>query len=230
VTRLFLFRLIFDLLAVSLFLVALAYDWLGNAAHEIVGTALFLLLISHNIFNRRWYGMITRAWRNPRLAVNRTITLSLLAAMLVLLVTSVVISQTVFSFLPLTSTFSARQIHASVAYLTLLAVGAHLGLHWSMLVGLVRSKIGEPTSRKHVTLVLRIAAVGIATFGIHSLSAVNAGSKLFMEMSFEYWDFETATLVFFLHLIAIVGLCAFVVHYLLKFVGLLKRSPARLPK
>ena len=60
---------------------------------EIVGTALFLLLISHNIFNRRWYGMITRAWRNPRLAVNRTITLSLLAAMLVLLVTSVVKGQ-----------------------------------------------------------------------------------------------------------------------------------------
>jgi hypothetical protein len=36
VTRLFLFRLIFDLLAVSLFLVALAYDWLGNAAHEMI--------------------------------------------------------------------------------------------------------------------------------------------------------------------------------------------------
>lgn len=228
-TRLFLFRLILDLAAISLFLVTLAYDWLGNGGHEVVGTAVFLLLISHNIFNRRWYGMVMRAWLNPRLAINRTVTLSLLVAMLVLLVSSIVISQTVFSFLPLTSTFTARQIHASVAYLTLLAVGAHLGLHWSRLLSLVRSKIGTTTSSKHVTLVFRVAAFGVAAFGAYSLSAVNAGSKLFMEMSFEYWDFETSAPAFFLHHIAIVGLCAFVVHYLLKLVGLLKRSPSQIP-
>ncbi len=196
-TRLFLFRLVLDLLAISLFLAALAYDWLGNSAHELVGTALFLLLISHNIFNRRWYGTITRAWHNPRLAINRTITLTLLGAMLVLLVTSVIISQKVFSFLPLTSTFSARQLHASVAYLALLAVGAHLGLHWAMLLVVVRSKIGATTSGNHLPHILRLAAASIAALGIYSLSAVNVRSKLFMEMSFGFWDFRTATLAFF---------------------------------
>lgn len=71
-------RLILDLAAVSLLLVALAYGWLGNLAHEIIGTAMFGLLISHNIFNRRWYGTIPRQTRAPRILITRVINLSLL--------------------------------------------------------------------------------------------------------------------------------------------------------
>ena len=75
---LFLFRLFLDFLAVGLLLAALAYDWLGNAAHEVIGTVLFLRLIAHGIFNRRWYGTIAKGWRESRRAVAKTITLSLL--------------------------------------------------------------------------------------------------------------------------------------------------------
>ena len=31
-------RLTLDIVAVSLLLVALAYDWMGNAVHEVIGT------------------------------------------------------------------------------------------------------------------------------------------------------------------------------------------------
>ena len=170
---LFLFRLFLDSLAVGLLLAALAYDWLGNAAHEVIGTVLFLLLIAHGSFNRRWYGTIAKGWREPRRAVAKTITLSLLMTMLALVVTSVIISQAVFSFLPLTSTPTSRQIHASVAYLVLLAVGAHLGLHGSMIMGLVRRWSGVTGNSKLRSLVLRTTAVGIAAYGIHSLHVMN---------------------------------------------------------
>ena len=88
---------------------------------------MFLLLVAHNIFNRRWYGTITKGRHEPRGIVTKAINLSLLASMLTLLVTSVIISQTVFSFLPLNTTFTARQIHAMVAYLVLLIAAVHLG-------------------------------------------------------------------------------------------------------
>jgi hypothetical protein len=142
VRPLFLFRLFLDFMAACLLLAALAYDWLGNTAHEVIGTVMFLLLIAHGIFNRRWYGTIAKGWREPRRAVAKTITLSLLMTMLVLVVTSVIISQAVFSFLPLTSTPASRQIHTSVAYLVLLSVGTHLGLHWSKIMGIVRRWFG----------------------------------------------------------------------------------------
>ena len=213
---LFLFRLFLDFLAVGLLLAALAYDWLGNAAHEVIGTVLFLLLIAHGIFNRRWYGTIAKGWREPRRAVAKTITLSLLMTMLALVVTSVIISQAVFSFLPLTSTPTSRQIHTLVAYLVLLAVGAHLGLHGPMIMGIVRRWSGVTGNSKLRTFVLRATAAVIAAYGIHSLHVVDVRSKLFMRMTLEFWDFETSTPAFFLHHVAIVGLCALLSYCLVK--------------
>lgn len=186
---LFLLRLILDVLAAGLLLAALAYNWLGNAAHEIIGTGMFLLLISHNIFNRRWYGMITQGWREPRGIVTRVINLSLLITMLTLLVTSIIISQTVFGFLSLTGTFTLRQIHASAAYLALVMASIHLGLHWSMIIGVVSSRFGMTAEGRLRRLVLRVVAITIAVYGVQSLLTVNVGSKLFMQMSFDFWDF-----------------------------------------
>ena len=213
---LFLFRLFLDFLAVGLLLAALAYDWLGNAAHEVIGTVLFLLLIAHGIFNRRWYGTIAKGWREPRRAVAKTITLSLLMTMLALVVTSVITSQAVFSFLPLTSTPTSRQIHTLVAYLVLLAVGAHLGLHGPMIMGLVRRWSGVTSNSKFRTFVLRAAAAVIAAYGIHSLLVVDVMSKLFMRVTLEFWDFETSTPAFLLHHVAIVGLCALLSYCLVR--------------
>ena len=114
---LFLFRLALDFLAVSLLLAAYAYNWLGNAAHEVIGTVMFALLIAHNIFNRRWYGTIAKRRREARGTISKVINLSLLVTMLSLLVTSVIISQTVFSFLPV-----GHQLHR--------ASGPHSGRLW----------------------------------------------------------------------------------------------------
>ena len=213
---LFLFRLFLDFLAACLLMAALAYDWLGNAAHEVIGTVLFLLLIAHGIFNRRRYGTIAKGWREPRRAVAKTVTLSLLMIMLALVVTSVIISQAVFSFLPLTSTPTSRQIHTSVAYLVLLAVGAHLGLHGPMIMGIVRRWSGVTGNSKLRTFVLRATAAVIVAYGIHSLHVVDVMSKLFMRMTLEFWDFETSTPAFFLHHVAIVGLCALLSYCLVK--------------
>jgi hypothetical protein len=219
VKPLFLLRLALDFLAVSLLLAAMAYNWLDNAAHEIIGTGMFLLLFSHNIFNRHWYGSIIKGRPGPRTIISKTVNLSLMVTMLLLLVTSVIISQTVFSFLPFTSTFTSRQIHALVAYLALLIAGVHLGLHWPMIMSVVRSRFGITTKNKLHTFVLRVAAIMIAVYGVHSLSAVNVGTKLTMEMSFEFWDFERATIAFFLHHLAIIGLCAFISHYGARFIS-----------
>jgi hypothetical protein len=213
---LFLLRLILDLLAVGLLLAALAYDWLGNVAHEIIGTGMFLLLISHNIFNRRWYGTLIKGWREPRGMITKLINLTLLITMMTLFATSVIISQTVFSFLPLTSTFTLRQVHASAAYVALLIAAVHLGLHWSMIMVLVSSRLGITTEGKLRTAVLRVVAIMIAACGVRSLFAVDVGSKLFMQTRFDFGDFETAPLPFFLHHMAIIGLGAFLAHYAMK--------------
>ena len=97
----FLLRLAFDFTAASLLLIGLAYWWLGNTVHELAGTAMFLLLIVHNVFNRRWYGAVPQdAARSRARCSTSAITFLLLIAMLALLVTSVLISNTLSGFMP----------------------------------------------------------------------------------------------------------------------------------
>ena len=210
---LFLLRLLLDFVAVGLLLVALAYNLFDNLAHEIMGTMMFLLLGAHNVFNRRWYGTVAERRGGARGIVTRSINLSLLTTMLALLFTSVLISQSVFSFLNLNSTFTARQIHTLVAYLALLIAAVHLGLHWSLIMGVVRSKLGLSATSKLRTFMLRGLSAAIAAYGIYSLFVLNIGSKLLMQVTMDFWDFQTSTAAFFFHHIAIIGLCASVFHY-----------------
>ena len=55
------------------------------------------------------YGTITKLRREARGIIAKTVNLSLLVTMLTLLVTSVIISQTVFSFLPLAISLTVRK-------------------------------------------------------------------------------------------------------------------------
>lgn len=220
---LLLFRLVLDLLAVNLLLTAFAYDWFGNTAHEIIGTCMFALLISHNVFNRRWYSAVAKGWREPRIVFSRTITFSLLVTMLGLLVTSVITSQTVFSFLPVQSSFTARQLHMLIAYLVLFIAALHLGLQWSMIMRVMRQVLRVTTNTQIETLALRGLAMVIAIYGVHSLFVVDIQSKLLMKITFSFWDFEAAAVEFILRHVAIFGLCAIIAHYSLQLLDLHKQ-------
>jgi hypothetical protein len=223
VKPLFLIRLILDFLAAGLLLAALAYNLMGNLVHEIIGSAMFALLIGHNLFNRRWYGTVLKGRAEPRTLITKGINMSLLMSMLTLLITSVIISQAVFSFLPISSTVTARQIHTMVGYQALLIVAVHLGLKWTMIMGVVRRLFGMTKESRLRSVALRIIAASIAAFGIQGLIAVNVGSKLLMQFSMELWDFQAATGAFFLHHAAIIGLGAVIGHYTMQALQLRQR-------
>lgn len=212
---LFLIRLGLDFMAAALLLVALAYYWLNNAVHEVIGTSIFLLLIVHSIFNRRWWGGIAKQRREPRNVITTAMNLSLLVTMLTLLATSVIISQTMFSFLPIRSDFTSRQIHVAAAYWALIIVSVHLGWHWHMITAVVSTRLGITAASSARTAALRLLAIGLAAFGVYSFMEVDVGAKLLMQVSLFPWDFGTSTTAFFVHHVAIIGLFAFLSHNLM---------------
>lgn len=207
-------RLLLNAVAGSLLLAALAYDWLGNLAHELIGTTMFGLLIAHNTFNRRWYGSAARkGGRDSRGWLNIANVATLLVAMLTLLVTSIIISRTLFSFLPIDSSFGARQLHAQAAYWALVIVAVHLGLRWSMIMASMRTWLRLSAPNAGRTWILRIVAFGIAIYGIHSWMVMGTGSRLMAQMAMNFWNFEEAAMRFFLHQSAIAGLLICMSHY-----------------
>jgi hypothetical protein len=216
----FLSRLVFDFSAAGLLLFGLSYWWFGNIAHELAGTAMFLLVMVHNVFNRRWYGTIPKARREARGLFNIAVTLLLLVAMLALLATSVLISNALSGIMSTYGGFTVRQIHTLAAYWVLVIVSVHLGLRWPMIMGVAGklSNISKPNAIR--TVALRVIAVLIAVHGVWSSFELGIGTKLSMQMTLDWWNFEESAAGFFVHCIAIAGLYMFLTYYAMK--GLLK--------
>ncbi|MET0742476.1 MAG: DUF4405 domain-containing protein [Microvirga sp.] len=222
----FMMRLAFDLVAAGLLLFGLAYWWLGNVAHELAGTGMFLLVIAHNVFNRRWYGRIAAERRHGRGLFNVGITIALGLAMLALLATSVLISNALSGFLSAYGGFTARQIHALAAYWVLVIVSVHLGLRWPMIMGVVRDRLGVSTASPGRTLALRGAAFAIALHGVWSAFVLGLGTRLSMQVTLDWWNFEESVLGFFIHCIAIAGFCITLTYYAMQGI---RRGTGRKP-
>lgn len=209
----FLFRLLLDLLAAGLLFVGLAYWWLGNLAHELAGTAMFLLLVSHNVFNRRWYGAIGKAPGDRRRLTVLVLNGLLLAAILALLATSLLISQSLFTFLPQFGAVTARDIHILAAYWMLVIAGLHVGSNWALVINATRRLLRIDGKSPARTWLLRAVALAVAIQGLRSSFALGIGTRLHGGISLDFfWDFETDAAGFFLHLLAIFGLYACLGH------------------
>ncbi|CAN5517267.1 hypothetical protein BH10PSE18_BH10PSE18_45590 [soil metagenome] len=200
-------------------LVALAYYWLDNTAHELVGTGIFLLLITHNIFNRHWYGRIAKRRREARNVLDAVLTLCLAVAAMALLASSLMISRTAFRILALNGEVTARQIHVLAAYWTVVFVSIHLGLRWQIVMNILRNASGIVRPSAMRSIALRLSAAVIAVHGAQSSFSMGVGGKLLQQMSMDWWDFGSdGAPGFFLHWLSIVGLYASVTHYASKAV------------
>lgn len=208
----FLLRLVLDGLAAGLLLFAFAYFWQGNASHEWAGIGMFALLVLHGLFHRRWFAALGHAPRARRGRFNIALTLVLLAGMVALLGSSLVISETLFANLRLDDDFTARRIHAGIAYWLLIIVAIHLGLRWPLLMGVARKLCGITKPNAARALVLRVIAVAIALQGVSSVLALNLRTRLLFQMSLDWWNFEASVAGFFFHCMAIAGLCIFFTH------------------
>jgi hypothetical protein len=210
-------RLLLNFFAVALIVACLAYWWLNNLAHELFGTALFVLVIGHNIFNRLWYRRVAKGKRDCVRWLNIVTIISLALAMTVMLVTSLMISRDLFAFLALDGPFAVREVHMFAAYWLLFIVAVHLGTRWQVIMNTCRSVFGVQKPNVVRTWTLRLATFGISLWGVTSSSEMAFGSKLMLTYSLDMWDFNESTLGFFVNYGSIIGLLAAAVYYLLGF-------------
>ena len=199
----FLIRLGLDAAATALLLAGLAYWWLGNFAHELIGAGMFLLLLIHNLFNRRAWGNVTRGRYDSRRRLNITIILLLAAAMVGLLITSVVISRNLFGLYATGNVSLARRVHSAAAFWALVVVALHLGTRWTVVMASLRNAFGLRPGLAIRTLTLRLATLGIALHGVRAMFEMTLASKLLMLPALDMWDFSEATAGFFLNYLAI---------------------------
>ena len=212
-TPMFALRLCLDLLAGGLLVFCLSYWWLGGTAHEAAGTAMFLLVAGHQVFNRRWYGRAAKARHNMPSLFNVVVTAVLVAAMVPLLVTSAMLATFLPEWVSTGTAGTARQAHVLAAYWAFVIVAIHLGLRWPMIMGFARRLFGIDRPSWLRTGVLRLATAAIAALGLWSLSALQLGSRLTNQVSLDWWNFDQSVLGFFGHSVAAAGLLVAAGHY-----------------
>lgn len=196
-------------------LLSLAYWWLENVPHEIFGSLFFILLAWHISRHKSWFNGLLKGRYNKRRVVTVVLHAALLVNMIVLLLTSIVISKTVFGFLPIDSIY-LREVHWFSAYWVMVIVGIHLGLHWVKVMGLSRIffRLNDNTYRK---IALRISVVIIVALGMWSYSILSIWTKLTFTYSLDVWNFKTSVTPFFGHWLTVIALPAVVTHYVMKF-------------
>ena len=88
----------------------------------------------------------------------------------------------------------------------------HLGLHWNMVLGMVRRVTG-PVSSPVLRWTLRIGGAAVAVYGLYALVKNQIPSYLLLQSSFVFFDFERPLPRFFTEYLAIMGLFVFLAHY-----------------
>lgn len=225
-SRIVLARLALDSLAAVLMVAALAYWWLGNLAHEVIGTALFGLVALHAWFNRRWYLGLFRGRYDARRGAAAAVNLAFLVVMAVVLVTSILMSRDVFAFLGIEADFRMRDIHMFASYWAVALLGVHLGLNWLIVMNVTRGALGLRGRHPLRTWGLRAATACIALQGVQASTEMTFGTKLALSHALDMWDFTSQVPRFFVNYGAIIGLYAVIGHYArLLLTGLRRRAP-----
>lgn len=74
--------------------------------------------------------------------------------------------------------YVARQAHGLAAYWALIINSVHVGMRWSMIMGMTSGWLRIGDRSKFRTAVLRTLAAAIAAYGIHSSFVIGNRSKL----------------------------------------------------
>ena len=106
----------------------------------------------------------------------------------------------------------ARPMHIFCSFWSFVLMALHLGLHWKMVLGMVRWVTG-PVSSPVLRSTLRIGGAAVAVYGLYALVKNQMVSYLLLQSSFVFFDFERPLPLFFTEYLAIMGLFVFLAHY-----------------
>ena len=219
-------KIIVDLAMYILFLLLMEEHLIPDGTHEWLGISLFVLFIVHNALNYKWYPALFKGRYTALRIVQTVINFLLMIAMIGCIVSSMLISGTVFAWMNLEGAEFGRNLHMISTAWAFVLMSVHLGLHFAAFVGMAR-KINMPTIAKAIVKwILRVAVLGISVFGLYIFIQRAFYEELFLLTAFKFFDYEKTAFVYLLETTAMSILFVCFAYYFKK-IGLLIKSGIR---
>ena len=217
-------KLAVDVFMTLALLFLMGYQFWGEAPHEWVGAGMFLLFVAHHLLNGRWHKTLFKGKYSALRTVTLCVDLLLLLAMLAQMYSGIVMSRYVFAFLPGTGGMSlARRLHILGAYWGFLLMSVHLGLHWNMILGMLRKALKIKSKTKSPSMIAYAAGLTISGYGIWVFISRGFPTCLFLKSEFVFLDYSEPKIFFYMDYLALMGLCIFIAHYSTKLMEQLQK-------
>ena len=208
------FKICVDITMTAALYACMAYMLVGEEAHEWIGSGLALLFVLHNALNRKWYAALLTGRYTPLRAFQTAVNLLCLASMAAAAVSGAAMSRYLYDIHFLSGGASlARTVHMLAAYWGYCFISLHLGLHWSMMLGMMKNAAAPQRAPRWITPLLRTAGAAAALLGAHALMRHSLLDYMFLRNQFVFFDTERPLCLFFLDYAAIMALWAWLVHY-----------------
>lgn len=212
-----------DIAMTVVLLLLMAYQLVGDEAHEWIGMIMFLLFVTHHVLNMAWSKNLFKGKYNTRRIIQTMLVLLILLCMIGSMVSGIVLSRYVFAPLNIHGGIAwARSVHMLCAYWGFVFMSLHLGFHWNMMIGMTR-RLFSKRQGAHAgigIIIMRIYAVLSALYGGFAFIKRDIWNYMTLKNHFAFFDFSEHVIFFLLDYLAVMGLFVFIGHYLSK--GLLK--------
>lgn len=203
-----------DLAMTMLLLCQMAYMLIGEIEHEWTGTVMFVLFILHHALNWRWYANLAKGRYTIARIFQVFVDFLILFCMLSLMVSGIIMSREVFSWLPINGSMAfARILHMLASYWGFTFMSIHLGLHWGMVMGILRKIGGTKELFRKWTWTLRALAVLVCGAGIYAFMKHKIADYLFLKSQFVFFDLQQPLVLFFAEYLAMMGLWVCIAYY-----------------
>ena len=208
-------KIVVDIGMTVMSLLLMTYELIGEAAHEWFGIGMFALFIIHHILNRKWSRCVFKGKYTLIRIWQTVLVIGILITMAGSMYGGVILSKHALSFLPIEGGRAfAREIHMVSAYCGFVLMSLHLGLHWSMMMGMARRFVKElPTAGRWM---LHGIVAFIAGYGVYAFIRREIGHYMFLQNQYVFFDFEEPLIFFLADYVAVMALFVLVSHYFSK--------------
>ena len=189
--------------------VLMAYSLVGETLHEIVGSAMLIIFITHHILNRKSTAAMFKGRQTPARIVNTSLNIILFAVMILLPVSGIVMSKHLYTFLPTDGLSAiARTAHLLLSYWGFALMSLHLGFHADIWLNRLKKK-------KAAFVIFAVIITLIAVFGVYAFIANRLYEYMFLQTQFVFFDFDKPLILSLGEYLSMIVLFAWI-GYLLK--------------